>query len=541
MLPAKRREKSRPDSRPSSSSKKIIAYALIGILALGAVSVVAFAPRPLVVDPAEESRRQAVLQFQERFCGLGEDAKSTEFVTEYTPPGNCGMPLAIESDGDLVWYVSTKNGTLGTYDVAQGRFGEEYQVPSWPARTNPTTFSMSWSAKADGQGNLWFTDDQQGALWKFNTSSRTFSMFPISARLPVSLDFDSQDNIYFVGVQSTSLFVGDTSAMTEGTSNGIAEIPLPLDGFAGIANNLITSGALAVDRQNNDIWISLLSFQNKGQLLQYDIDAGNVTNVVDLPADLTSPVGLVLDDMGDLWVTDHGTSVFFRYDKESGEITKFVTSVASPRIYAGRDLPNAYTLPYWIEKSPDSSLLWFNQHTGNKIASFDPESLVLTEYWVPSQNRNWITCPDNSDVSCGLANALQISSGTGGQLWFTEWTENKIGRVDGSKPIPVSVSVQDGEVTVRRGDSAEIRMTIQSDSNFEGSMIAASTLTSNGRLANSTGIFSEHSISLGAGSSKQISFTFTPTDDLMPGKYTLMLGVGSDDVSTLKAVALNVV
>lgn len=533
------KRKERRSAKPSSS-KKIIAYAAIGILALAAVSVTAFAPRPPAPSPVDESMNESIRLFQERYCGSDSESKTTDFLTEYKLPSVCEMPLAIEADSGKVWYVSTKNGTLGSYDVASGQFGEEYQAPSWPSRTSPTTFSMSWSAESDGSGNIWFTDERQRAIWRFNLAEETFSMFPVAARLPSSIDFDSQGRIYFAGVQSTSIFIGDPSKMKDGTSEGITEVPLPLDGFSGIDQSRVTTGSLTVDRQNNKVWISLLAFQIKGQLFLYDIASAEVERVVDLPTDMNSPVGLALDAAGNLWVTDHGTNIFFKYDSSSREITKFVTSVASPRIYAGIDQPRAYTLPYWIERSPDSSLLWFNQHTGNKISSFAPENLVLTEYWIPSQNRNWALCPESSD-ECGLANALQFSSASNGQTWFTEWTENKIGVVDGAKAVPILVSVEQDELTVRRGDSIEIRVTLDAASNFEGEMMAASTLTPNGRLGNSTGIFSENSVSIQSGSSKLVSYTFTAAEDLQPGRQTIMVGAGNDDVSVLKAVSVNIV
>jgi virginiamycin B lyase len=450
------------------------------------------------------------------------------------------MPLAVEAVEGRVWYVSTKNGTLGSYNVAEARFEEEHVVPSWPTRSSPTAFSMAWAARSDGDGNIWFTDERQRALWRFDESERTFAMYPVAARLPSSIDFDSQGKIYFAGVQSTSLFIGDPSLMKDGTSEGMTEVAMPLDGFSGIDQSRITTGSLAVDRQNNKVWISLLAFQLKGQLFLYDIPTAKVERVVDLPTDITSPVGLALDNSGNLWVTDHGTNIFFRYDRASGELTRFVTSIASPRIYAGVDQPRAYTLPYWIERAPDSSLMWFNQHTGNKISSFDPDNLVLTEYWVPSQNSYWALCPEGSD-QCGLANTLQFSAGANGQTWFTEWTENKIGVVDGAKTVPLSVSVEQEEMTVAKGGSVEIRLTLDAKSDFEGTMVAASTLTANGRLGNSTGIFSEQSVTLQAGESKQISYTFTAAEDLLAGRQTLMLGAADDEITVLKAVIINIV
>ncbi|HEY7734048.1 MAG TPA: hypothetical protein VIB07_04585 [Nitrososphaera sp.] len=524
----------------SSGSKKIVAYAMMGILAVAAVSVALFAKSTPAVDPAEEQKIKAIRDFQSRFCGSGDPTRSTAYVSEFQLPSECQMPLAVEVDGNQVWYVSTKEGILGSYNIAEGKFEKENEIPSWPARSSPTSFSMSWAARADGNGNIWFTDERQKALWKFNKSDQTFEVFSVPANLPAGIDFDSDGNIYFIGVQSRSIFVGDVSKMKNGTSEGITEIAMPLEGFPGIDSKLITTGSLVVDRTNNDVWLSLLAFQQKGQLFKYDLDAGRVETIVDLPSDLASPVGMILDASGNLWVTDHGTSIFFKYDSASGEITKFVTSIASPRIYGGTTPPNAYTLPYWIQMSPDDGALWFNQHTGNKMARFDPEELVLTEYWIPSQNGNWaVGCLEGS-TTCGLANGLQFSSGENGQVWFTEWTQNKIGRVDAKKQVPISVNVPQS-VTVARGGVVEIRVEMNGSLDFAGTMMAASTLTTTGMLGNAGGIFSEESVSISSGGSKTISFTFSPSEAVSQGQYVIMLGAGNDDISVMKAVRVNVV
>ena len=516
-----------------------MAYAMIGILAVAAVSVALFARSTPATDPAEEQRIKAIRDFQDRFCGSEDQARSTAYVSEIRLPSECEMPLAVEVDGNQVWYVSTKEGILGSYNIADARFEKENEIPSWPARSSPTSFSMSWAAKADNNGNIWFTDERQKALWKFNKSSQTFEVFSVPANLPAGIDFDFDGNIYFIGVQSRSIFVGDISAMKNGTSEGITEIALPLEGFQGIDSKLITTGSLVVDEVNNDVWVSLLAFQQKGQLFKYDLDSGSVERIVDLPGDLSSPVGMTTDSSGNLWVTDHGTSIFFKYDEASGEITKFVTSVASARIYGGTTPPNAYTLPYWIETSPDDGSLWFNQHTGNKMSRFDPEELVLTEYWIPSQNSNWAACPPGL-ADCGLANGLQFSSGENGQVWFTEWTQNKMGRVDANKQVPISVDVPES-VTVARGGVVEIKVDVNGSLDFAGSMMAAATLTSTGMLGNAGGIFSEESVSIASGGSKTISYTFSPSEAVSRGQYVMMLGAGNDDISVMKAVRVNIV
>jgi virginiamycin B lyase len=527
------------------SSKKIITYAIIGIVAVAAVYVAMFSrSAPEISGPGTNTQNDEAMQqrFEEQFCGTQTAPNSNTYVAEVALPAECEMPVGIAIDGAKVWYVSTKRGLLGSYDTAAGTFNE-YEIPSWPTRSLPFTsvpsWSMSWTVKIDGRGgNIWFTD-QNNTIWRFNQSTEDFDMFKVPAKYPSMMDFDSDGNLYFIGINSQSLFFGNVSRIQNGTSEGFAEISLPLEGFSGVSSDLVTSGGLVVDKERSDVWVSLLAFQQKkGQLFQYDIETNKVVRIVDLPTDLGAPVGMELDNYGNVWVADHGTSTFFRYDPSMDNITRFVTSIASPKIYGGSTPPNAYTLPYWIDKGGDGSL-WFNEHTGNKIGRFDPEELALVEYWIPSQNRAWALCPPEATV-CGIANAMQFAVDPENHLWFTEWTENKIAKLDASKQVPIAV-VTPAEVALARGESTEIKVTVVASSDFSGQMMASGTFMPNAALGNSTGIFSEESVSLSSGSSKEISYTFTAAQDLKQGQYTIMLGAGNDDVSYMKAVRVNII
>ena len=508
----------------------------MGIIAVAAVSVSVFARPPPTGTDGEED---ALQRFQEQWCGPDATANSNAYISEVVLQEDCEMPAGLVVDGNSVWYVSAKRGLLGSYNTAENKFNQ-YHIPEWPSLDQQFTrigsWQMSWTVRLDGSGNVWFTD-QNNAIWRFNKASESFDMFKVPASYPSDMDFDASGNIYFIGINSKSIFFGDESKMKSGTSEGFTEIPLPLEGFEGIDSRIITSGLLVHDKERNDIWVSLLAFQQKGQLFQYDIDTSKIVRTVDLPADLSSPVGAALDNSGNLWVGDHGTNIFFRYNPASDEITKFVTSIASPKIFGGTTPANAYTWPYWMATGPDGSI-WFNEHTGNQIARFDPEELTLTEYWVPSQNDVWARCPADAET-CGIANAIQFTVSPDNQVWFSEWTENKIARLDTAKQVPLAVSAPD-EVTVARGDSTEIRVTIDAPGEFSGKMMAAGTFTPNGMLGNSSGIFSEESVSL-SGGSKQVSYTFTPDENLAAAQYVIMVGAGNGDVSIMKAVRVNIV
>jgi virginiamycin B lyase len=540
-----------------------------------------------------QSTTTAVKNFQEIFCGANTTAipDSNGYIRENTLPQSCEMPLGIAVDNDVhrVWYVSTKKGILGSYDIKQNKFDQEYIIPNWTSRENPIDYSQVWTLKVDDSGSrkqqqggdIWFTDVKQNAIWRFIKSSQSFEIYKIPGNsssfgttYPISLEIDRKNNrIFFVGTFSASLWIGDITKMKNGTSDGISQIHIPTSVFNEIDPVLITTGSIAFDSKKNSVWISMLSYGRKGEIFRYDLDKKSF-EIFDLPRELNSPLGMAVDSNSEnLWITNAGTSIFYKLNPDSGNIIKFVTSKTSPRVFGHgvitddggngqvRDdgnerniSKNAYTLPYWIQKAPDGSL-WFNEQEGNKMARFDPSNMKLTEYWIPTQNRLWGNCPprannSGSSQTCGIANVLQFSiSNNNQQVWFTEWSENKIGKLDTKSHLPFSVVVApQKELTVKRGESRDIKVKVtasQSASSFDKSnihMIASGTFTPTGDFGNSTGYFSQEAFSINSDvKSKQVTFTFRPSMDLNPGKYMLMIGAEDESISNLRAIKLNVI
>jgi virginiamycin B lyase len=550
-------------------NKNILVYGTIGIIAVIIVSYVvlfkalnnninnSMTSNNSTAQLIANSRAAGLEQYQKQFCGLNSIQHSNNYITEYKLPAACEMPLGILVDNQAgkVWYVSTKQGTVGSYDLATHKFDKELNIPIWKVRSIPTDNSQVWSVKEDKSGDIWFTDEKQNAIWRYSKSSGGFDMYKVpemskefGTTYPVSIDFDSKGNVYFVGIRSPALWFGNTTEMKNGTSNGISKIPIPTGGFKGMDPDLISTGSIAVDNKRNLVWISMLSFPSKGQVLRYNITS-KTFDTFNMPAGLNSPVGVAVDDNGNPWITDHATSLFFVLNASNGKTTTYATSRASPQIYGVNDTNNvpegAYTLPYWIEKGFDGSL-WFNEHEGNKIARFQPSDKTLYEYWIPTQNRLWGNCPPNSRT-CGIANALQFSSGENGQTWFTEWSENKIGNLRPDyiqQPFFVSVSPQ--ELIIKRGQPVVIKVnvsgTTSTPSNSTVKMVASGTFNPGGDLGNSTGSYSQEFFSIPhVHAIKQVSFIFTPASNLKPGEYSLMLGAQNSEVGILKAVKVKLI
>jgi virginiamycin B lyase len=529
----------------------VILFSIAYVLSLGNnnphTNISRYSPAGLVAD----SKQEAIKKYQLQFCGTDSRPNSNQYVQEYKLPQKCEMPLAVNvnDNGSKVWYISTKNGTIGEFDIKLNKFEKEKLVPIWKSRAEPIDSSQVWDMKSDKNGDLWFTDEKQNAIWRYFKSAQRFEMYKVpenssffGTTYPVSLDFDENGNLYFVGIRSPSLWIGNLAKLRNGTSEGISKISIPISAFRGIDPELVSTGSLAVDKKNGIVWISMLAFNTKGQLIKYDI-RNKSFKTYNMPEELSSPVGIAIDSAGNPWVTDHGTSLFFKLDSSSGNVTKFSTSKASARIFGGNDTSvpqGAYTLPYWIKSGYDGTL-WFNEHTGNKIAKFDPGNLTLTEYWIPTQDNRWGQCVD-PNVPCGIANALQFSVGHGNnQVWFSEWSENKIGMINASKSPPILISVSPPDVTIRRGQSSEIKVQVKAVSNAAVNMLSSSPFTRNGDLGNSTGTFSEDKFNLAAGTTKDVSYIFTPASNIKPGQYILMLGADVSPVTVMKAVKVNLV
>ncbi|MGZ8882031.1 MAG: Vgb family protein [Nitrososphaeraceae archaeon] len=505
---------------------------------------------PAFGDQQEFSKQQAIEKFKNQFCGINSKPNSNQYIKEIKLNNECEMPLAIIYDDNVegLWYISTKQGSLILYQPESHIF-TKYDIPTWPSRNNPIDSSQVWDLKLDPSNeNLWFTDEKQNLIWKFSKQNKEFEHFKIPETnlsfgtiYPVSIDFDNNGHIFFAGIRSQSLWMGNLSLMKSSTSDGIAQIPLPVESFKDFDPSVISTGSIVVDKKNNNVWVSVLAFGYKGQIYKYDITNKSFKKY-DL-GDLPSPVGMTIDEKGNIWVSDHGTSIFVKLNPINSSLTKFITSTASQKIFAGEEVNGqAYTLPYWMKKGQNNSII-FNEHTGNKIGKFFPDELKLVEYWIPSQNKLFGQCkPDLPENSCGIGNVLQLTDETYNRsIWFTEWSENKIGYVNTSIPLPFSIKTENNEMTLTPGESKEIRFEINAHNDSSLSPISSSTLTPSGDLGTSYGIFSENSIALKKDESKEISFVFTLSNDVAMGNYILMLGAEDDIISISKAILIKVI
>ena len=397
----------------------------------------------------------ALLQenFRKGFCGIkSTTTEYTDYILEYTLPQSCEMPLgiAVDSEDKQVWYVSTRMGILGMYDIASNEF-EQYTIPQWYVRDSQRGFSQVWDVKIDkGVGEdsdeIWFTDTAQNAIWRFKEATKQFEMhkipgqsesfgttYPITINIVTneSVDTDSEEeedddddikSIFFIGTFVPSLWYAEINDLRNGTTEGIHEVKLPIEySFKNIDPFYVTSGSFEFDEEGNSAWISMLSYSRKGQILEYDLDSKSF-NIFGLPEGLSSPLGIVIDDddadNGDnkdettteLWITNPGTSIFYNYKINEHENKKSDNDESiqiKPREASGDNASFDVDIERYTtsKASPRIFGLPFYKNSDNETQVDD---LRNRYYTLPS----W------------------IKKSSDGSIWFNQQQGNKISRFD---------------------------------------------------------------------------------------------------------------
>ncbi len=502
----------------------------------------------------EEAKKKQEEMLKLSRCGDGI-VRSNSFIKEYMLPVECAMPVGITVDETgIVWLASSVSNSIFRFDPSNERF-DEFKIPS-QGGSNEGIASIPlpmWALLLDMYGRLWITDAENNSLWMFNTSmipeigadqtpsKEIFKEFklqraePFGTSMPIDMRI-SGDRLWFVGVYSKHIGMVDLNKLE------LVEIPIDVD--------LNALGTLDVDREGN-VWFTALTLGTKGMLYRLDPESKEIKSY-DLP--IGSPVGISIDEArGLVWINDHGSNLFISFNPSTNEVVRYSTSLPARYTNIGlyedcikkgssRLECSGYpvSLPYWNAIDREGRL-WFNEHQGNAIAVFDPDTATLIEYNIPSYNEAWGNC-EGYNEPCGIANALRFTlqdDGSKVKVWFTEFTENKVGMLDSSKGLPFTVSVDRDTVKVRNGETARIEVSVEAREPVVVDMLASGSIEASGRLSKSklSAEYDEYTMRFDTQSSKTVTLTLIP-NGLESGEYTLTIGARSDEVAYSKIIRL---
>ena len=475
------------------------------------------------IDETSEGKKVA-LKVKDYVCGTSIE-KRNQFIKEYTIPVPCTQPVGIAVDSvNKVWIGATWIGYLLVFDPQSETLTDFIRIPNW--LTKGTFGSFIWGMEFDGEGNLWFTDQLNNSIWKYENSTKKFEMYLIPTRgsYPVQVGIDSKGKVWFSEIFGKKLGVIDPSRAKNGTSEGITEYEIRQLDFE-------TMGPLSIGK-NDTIWLTVVSFPEGGNIVKFDQETKDFT-VFDLPKGTGVPVGIDEDDYGRIWVNDHATNLFLMFDPLKNTVTKYSTSLPTSR-------NSTTTLPYWNQVKENK--LWFNEHEGNAIGYFDFANKTLVEYQIPTRSVLW----------GNTSNPLRFAMDDRNSVWFTEWTENRIGVLNSSESrnLPIYITVSKDAIHFNKFDLKPESIDISIYPNTSKlddavKMTVAGSMSPSGRLFNLTGKFSQDTFrfenntgSLRKGIPHLVSLTLDPTNDLLSGNYTLTIGARYGPITYSKVINL---
>jgi len=514
-----------------------------------------------------------------KFCGTG-NATSNNYVKEYKIPTDCTLPQAIVADEfGNIWIVESTLGRLAKFDPVSESFFE-YHNPFWPSRGH----SMIWGIDYSPDGTIWFTDEKHRSVWSFLIPFGKFQLHPFpsgdnsfpqrlqihDSRLVIN-DFKAGRIVFVDFIEtkpispSTPKSFFETSTVPEKSDEEFDSdflpptdpnfLPpdsdlFPPDKVHSYTIPSLHPGAVTADYvfEGETLWYTNWVLDGPGELYKVNItefesailndeEGGKISfKATPLPTDLNTPNGITVDNNGNIWLADSSSSLFFKFSPTNENFTKYVTSNPHKSTYGNYtgEIKSPVSRPYWIDTDSSGKLV-FNEQGSNRIGVFDPINESLVEYSVPSKNPHWGDC--GNIQNCGISQILDFVI-QGDKIWFTEWSENNLGVVDTTIPLPITIHLGKEEISLHPGESYNLNFTISFTS--ENTLLPVSLILSDSSdfldlQANDSPL---EILLSDSNSFELINVMLYADDELIPGVYKVLLGAETEQVSVSKFVTV---
>jgi virginiamycin B lyase len=437
-------------------------------------------------------------------------ASTTPYISEFGVINNESTPNAITVDSQgNVWFVIWNESDLGVLYSSNSSL-QTFQIPMH------TTYSIqSWGIVVDNSRHLvWFGDDTDDYIWKFNMTNEQFTGYNVTRpdlAFPQQVVLDSSGNLWYA--ESNANKIGEIT-----TSGQFNQYPLP----TGLAN-VAYGGPVGLTMQTNGtFWFSDTNANSIGSLT---VSSNNnyTFHVYNMTGKVTEPVGIAVDQQGNVWMTEHGPSLVAEFSPATGYFRSITTHIPPAPLY--------YSLPYFVYVDTSGNV-WFNEHQGNAIGRFSPSNDSLVEYMIPTK----IASAQN------LAGAITMTLAPDGTPWFTEWFSGKIGTVHLSVPVNVSLTIQNSSVNsgssvpLSSKTSVDLKINIESIQSSNRSNLAI--YLSNSDLSNHT-IGYSCSFSPTGGNGNYTSELTIRDRGLAAGTYYFTVSVATSDLIISKIIEVN--
>jgi streptogramin lyase len=440
---------------------------------------------------------------------------SSPYAKEFKLPKDSWPNGIVVDNSGTVWTVGAKSRML--VSISSEGLKSSRPIPD----SNETTSLMVWSMLIDKtDGSILFSGSAKSPIFRFDPKTEVFQLIGSPSGSPMQIKTDKGGNIWY------TLPGGAIGALQELGRRGSHIYD---DQELGLGEDSFPTGLFL---QESNLWVTK---SLEGKILLFNItyaDDGrtikNLLKTAEFPqqgtATLVSPTDIVVRN-GSAWLTEHETSFLTEYDLKTDGIKRYPTALHPTQIT---------TLPYWIAQDVNGTGVWFNEHRGNRIAFFDFANRTLTEYEVPTRN------PQMGYI----ANVLTVAADPADEsrAWFTELTEDKIGYVDRSVPLPFDIHASEKQIILEKGQKALIDLEITRNpevklfNNTLSFNVSSSAVTS-GLLLNATAKFSQASIDLSKFNGIQSVTLELKDEGIQKGQH--ILAVSASDGAVTRTVYLD--
>jgi streptogramin lyase len=447
-------------------------------------------------------------------------SRSFGAVTTFSLPAPERWPngIAVASDGS-VWFGEEAVPALAHFYPTNGTL-VEYSFPG----AYKSTFSGAYDCadKTDiwgvalWDGRVWATDSAQDRLVGLDPTNDAFEVVSLAASdsLPYTLTPGPGDTLWFTQINSGqigTLFANGTVAEHS------VSVPEHLNGTSATVNAPGVPAQIVFANSSLGYYVDASPLISGSAVFAFNPEDFRPQPVGQGNESLADPDSISLGD-GGVWLAQHGDSSLAFENLKSGNWTLFPTSSVG---YVGT------TLPYFVETN--GSIVWFNEHFGNRMAVVDSSGKTLTEY----------SLSDPAAVNMSqIDNALTFALG-GGRAWFTESTSDAIGFVNASYRPSFSISANESSVlSVQRGDSSNVQVDLLGNSSSPISIqLSDSSSTASG--ANVTMQTDKNELSSLAGN-QSLDVSVHVGAGAAPGRYTLLITATDGLISRSVYVELSV-
>jgi virginiamycin B lyase len=422
------------------------------------------------------------------------------YIDEYEIPTPNSAPLAITVDHTgTIWFSESNASKLARFDPNTGTF-REYDVP---------TVGDMWGITIDSNENIWLTQYSlqgsvnpggaiapggTGRLIRFNPSNTNFTVIdiPTPGAFPLRVVSDDEGRIWFTEL------LGNRIGYYDPSSRELKEYTVPSESSGPADLTFDKHGMLWFTESYNQ---SVARFDPMtGTFSQYHFSALDPMQYVG------SPVGLAVTDDGIVWVADHGGNWIVEFNSTSQHVTLYPTHFPPAQVY-----PISLINDLLVDHE---GRVWFVEHVGNSVGFLDPQAEEMVEFPIP-------TGP--------ISTALWLALAPNGDVWFTEWSTNKIGVVHASLPIPLAVSASEDHIRVPAGGQTSLTLELKPQAGYTGGGTFVSSWPSY-NPGDMKVTFLDQNISVSGTTGVQMQIEINASPHIRAGSYVLGLGFDAGTV-----------